>query len=167
MKFPKMDNLTKTPLMLLLTVIVVIILLVGIFRSIAPYLSLGFGAYARVGDVRGAVSFETFENSDQPTFTMFYAPWCGHCKTAHPEFVKLKETYKGNVKMMDVNGDEDKEAMKKHGIQGFPTMRYYPNGMSDMKNFKEYSGNRTESDMKEFLDSQSQEGFRKKKNHNN
>ena len=57
MKFAKLDDLAKQPCMLLLTVIIVIILLAGIFRSVAPYLSLGFGAYAHVGDVRGVISF--------------------------------------------------------------------------------------------------------------
>ena len=163
MKFAKLDDLAKQPLMLLLTVIVVIILLAGIFRSVAPYLSLGFGAYAHVGDVRGVISFETFENSDQPTFTMFYAPWCGHCKTSHPEFQKVKETFKGDIKMVDINGDENKDAMKTHGIQGFPTMRYYPNGMSDTKNFDEYTGGRTSSEIQSFLE-QKQEAFKARSN---
>ncbi len=155
MKFPKIDDLSKTPLMLLLTIIIVIILLAGIFRSVAPYLSLGFGAYAHVGDVRGMISFETFENSDQPTFTMFYAPWCGHCKTAHPEFEKFKNSYKGKVKVVDIDGDKDKATMKKHNVQGFPTMCYYPNEMSNPKNFKEYSGERTAEGMKAFVEQQS------------
>lgn len=159
MKFAKLDDLAKQPLMLLLTIIIVIILLAGIFRSIAPYLSLGFGAYAHVGDVRGVISFETFENSDQPTFTMFYAPWCGHCKTAHPEFEKFKNSYKGNVKVVDINGDEDKAAMKQHNVQGFPTMRYYPNGMSNTENFEEYTGERSAEGMKAFV-SAKEEGFK-------
>ena len=166
MKFPKIDDLSKQPLMLLLTVIIVIILLAGIFRSVAPYLSLGFGAYAHVGDVRGVISLETFEKSDQPTFTMFYAPWCGHCKTAHPEFEKFKNSYKGDVKIVDVNGDEDKAAMKQHNVQGFPTMRYYPNGMSNAQKFEEYTGERNADAMEAFVE-QKTEGFRKKKNHNN
>ena len=166
MKFAKLDELAKQPLMLLLTVIIVIILLAGIFRSIAPYLSLGFGAYAHVGDVRGVISFETFENSDQPTFTMFYAPWCGHCKTAHPEFEKFKNNYKGDVKVVDINGDEDKEAMKKYNVQGFPTMRYYPNGMSNVENFEEYTGERNASGMQAFVE-QKTEGFGKKRNNKN
>ncbi len=166
MKFPKIDDLSKTPLMLLLTIIVVIILLAGIFRTVAPYLSLGFGAYAHIGDVRGVISFETFENSDQPTFTMFYAPWCGHCKTAHPEFEKFKNSYKGDVKLVDINGDEDKGAMKTHNVQGFPTMRYYPNGMSDAKNFEEYTGGRTAKEMEDFV-SAKKEGFGKKRNNHN
>lgn len=145
------ENLKKQPLMLLLTVIVVIILLVGIFRSIAPYLSLGFGAYAHVGDVRGAISFETFQNGDAPTFTMFYAPWCGHCKTTKPEFEKLKAQYKGPAKIHMINGDEEKEMMKKHNVRGFPTLRYYPSGMDG--DFDEYNGERTVEGMLQFLQS--------------
>ncbi len=148
----KLTDLSHQPLLLLLTIIVVIILLAGIFRTIAPHISLGFGAYAHVGDVRGAIAFETFENSDAPTFTMFYAPWCGHCKTTKPEFDKLKSTYKGNVKIVDVNGDEKTDMVQKHGVKGFPTLRYYPKGMDNSSDYKEYTGERTADGMKQFIE---------------
>jgi thiol-disulfide isomerase/thioredoxin len=151
MKIATIDDLKKHPFMLLITVIVVIILLVGIFRSIAPFLSLGFGGYAHIGDVRGAISFETFENSNEPTFTMFYAPWCGHCKTTKPNFDTLKSQYKGKAKIVAVNGDEAKDTIKEHGVQGFPTLRYYPKGMGNAKQFDEYNGERTVEGMLQFL----------------
>ena len=44
-------------------------------------------------------SNESFQNPTEPTFTMYYADWCGHCKTAKPEFEKLVAK-----SPMDVNG---------------------------------------------------------------
>lgn len=146
----KLENLHKTPFMLLIVVIVVVLLIVGIFRGMAP--TLGFGFYAHLGGVRGAVSFETFENS-QPTFAIFYAPWCGHCKQAKPEFEKLVSDYKGNTKIHMVNGDENKELVKQHGVQGFPSLRYYPRGLNTPSDYKEYTGERTFQSMKDYLDS--------------
>ncbi len=152
------ENIKKQPLFLLLAVIIVIILLVGIFRSISPYLTLGFGGYAHIGGVRGAFSFETFENESdsESVFAMVYAPWCGHCKTAKPEFEKLMQSYKGPTKMMMINGDENKEMTQKMGVKGFPTLRYYPNGLSE--NYEEYNGERTADAMEKFV-----EGFKGKK----
>ena len=146
----KLTDLSHQPLLLLLTIIVVIILLAGIFRTIAPHISLGFGAYAHVGDVRGAISFETFENANQPTFTIITAKWCVHCKTAKPDFDKLKSNYNGKTKIMMVDSDEQADLVKQLGVKGFPTLRYYPNGLDGT--FNEYTGDRTYDSMKSYLD---------------
>lgn len=156
------DNIKKQPLILLFAVIIVIILLVGIFRSIAPYLSLGFGGYAHIGGVRGSFSLETFKNTSESAFVMVYAPWCGHCKTVKPEFEKLKSSYTGRTKIVMIDGDKDKEAAKNMGVKGFPTLRYYPTGLNG--EFKEYNGERTEDAMKSYLTGI--EGFKKGKKSN-
>jgi thiol-disulfide isomerase/thioredoxin len=160
MKISSSEDIKKHPLLLLLVIIVVIILLVGIFRTIAPYLSLGFGGYAHIGDVRGAFSFETFENEQsQPVFAIIYAPWCGHCKTSKPDFDRLASEYKGATKVMMINGDENKDLVKKMNVRGFPTMRYYPSGLNGQ--FEEFTGDRSYGAMHKYI--QEQEAFAAKK----
>ncbi len=151
MKITSAEDIKKNPLLLLLAVIIVVILLVGIFRSIAPYLSLGFGGYAHIGDVRGAFSFETFENESkkEPSFIIVYAPWCGACKASIDQFEKLKNEYKGKAKVVMLNGDENKELVKKMNVRGFPTMRYYPSGLNNT--FEEFTGDRTFDEMVRFI----------------
>ena len=71
-------------------------------------------------------SSESFQNPTEPTFTMYYADWCGHCKTAKPEFEKLVAK-----SPMDVNGvkckirlvspEKQPELAKGKQIKGFPT----------------------------------------------
>ncbi len=143
------DDIKKSPLLLLLTVIIVIILLVGIFGGIAP--SIGFGGYAHLGGVKGAFSFETFENSNQPTLAIFKTSWCGYCKKAQPDFDRLSSEYDGKIKIEIIDGDENKDLVKSQNVQGYPTIRFYPKGISQGATFKEYNDERTFDAMMAFL----------------
>lgn len=92
-------------------------------------------------------------DSTDPTLVFFFAPWCGHCKNAKPEFEKLMNMLKSagsKIKATMINCDENPEIAQEHEIQGFPTIRYYPSGPKS-KNYKEYQGNRTAEDMMKFI----------------
>jgi protein disulfide-isomerase-like protein len=91
---------------------------------------------------------DSIMSSDKPAMIFFYAPWCGHCKNAKPEFEKLMQMAKGKTFMIDC--DAHKEIAQKYGIQGFPTIRYYPKGPKN-GNPREYQGNRTAEDMMQFM----------------
>jgi protein disulfide-isomerase-like protein len=87
-------------------------------------------------------------SSDKPCIIFFYAPWCGHCKTAKPEFEKLMQMAKGKAHMIDCDAHQD--IAQKYDVKGFPTIRYYPNGPKN-GNPREYHGNRTAKDMMDFM----------------
>ena len=42
----------------------------------------------------------------------------------------------------------------KHGIQGFPTIRYYPNGLNDVENFVEFQNERSVQNLVNFVSEQ-------------
>ena len=87
-------------------------------------------------------------SSDKPCIIFFYAPWCGHCKTAKPEFEKLMQMAKGKAHMIDCDAHQD--IAQKYDVKGFPTIRYYPKGPKN-GNPREYQGNRTAEDMMSFM----------------
>ena len=89
-------------------------------------------------------------SSDKPAMIFFYAPWCGHCKNAKPEFEKLMQMAKGKAHMIDC--DAHQNIAQKYDVKGFPTIRYYPNGPKN-GNPREYSGNRSAEDMMKFMQS--------------
>ena len=82
---------------------------------------------------------------------MFSAPWCGHCKNTKPIFQNLKDNFDGynGVKILEINGDENPDLCKKHGVQGFPTIKYCPNGLDNAS--LDYNGDRSLQSLAQFI----------------
>ncbi len=82
------------------------------------------------------------------------ASWCGHCKTAMPEFerlvnaspVKLKDGSDVTIRMLD--SDVDSSEIKALNIRGFPTIMLKSGSGSE-----EYPGPRTYDGVMGFLKS--------------
>jgi len=92
-------------------------------------------------------NFHDTLKSEPAALVMFYAPWCGHCKHAKPEFAAAsKEAKKGIFAAVDCT--KDNEICKEHGVQGYPTLKMYRNG----KKGRDYSGGRTKNDFISDLD---------------
>lgn len=85
--------------------------------------------------------FETnptsFEKDTQngKKLVLFYADWCGHCKTIKPEWnaAAAKVNKNGNNKMIKINvGDAKDENQQQisnaYNIQGYPTILYLDSG---------------------------------------
>jgi thiol-disulfide isomerase/thioredoxin len=78
------------------------------------------------------------------------AEWCGHCKSAAPEFKKLVDASpialsngkRANVTMLDADGDKD--AIGQYKVRGYPTI---------LVNKQEYPGPRTYDGVVEYLNS--------------
>jgi len=76
------------------------------------------------------------------------AEWCGHCKTAAPEFKKLVDASpiqlengkQAKVLMLDADADKDKIGTYK--VRGYPTI---------LVNKKEYPGERTYAGVMDYL----------------
>jgi len=90
-------------------------------------------------------------SSTKPTMVLFYAPWCGHCKSMKPDYEQLRKKYMKvpdkNVVM--INCDDHKEFASKAGVQGFPTIRLYKNPKDDK--YIDYEGPRTADAIETYL----------------
>ena len=89
-------------------------------------------------------------SNSKAEFILFWATWCGNCTVIKPEWEKLMEKVGGRGIDMIESADERANAS---GITAYPTMRFYPNGLEDPKNFEEYRGARTLAGISEFYDS--------------
>ncbi|KAG2382639.1 hypothetical protein C9374_005219 [Naegleria lovaniensis] len=101
-------------------------------------------------------SFISESASSSPvSFIYIYAPWCGHCKAFAPTFTllveKIKEKFKGRVKVGRVNGPDNYEsAIVKLGVRGYPTLAFFRNGEMNTKLF--YEGSRNVEDIIKFIE---------------
>ena len=60
--------------------------------------------------------------SSKAVFTLFYADWCGYCQKQKPIVDALEQEFSGDITFMRVNVDENRQAVQKFGVTGFPTM---------------------------------------------
>ena len=103
-------------------------------------------------------SVQGFQNPSPPsvpTFTMFYADWCGHCKRAKPGFVEFMGN--GDVQVGDkkvkidmIEADSGNAKLNTMKVQGYPTF------MLEMPSGKvvEYKGKRDVPGYLEFLNAE-------------
>ena len=151
----KFNNISKSmlsnPLIQVIIVIIILIIVLALIRIVYPEFTTGIGFNAHVGTLKGSIQLEAFENNNGPMFVMYYADWCGHCKTTKPHFKELMNESPENIKVMMVNVEdkENKELVESQDIKGFPTIRFYKNGLNN--DYDEYEGERTIDGFKTFL----------------
>lgn len=97
----------------------------------------------------GAKNDEIVVNNDNPTIVLFYADWCGHCKSFKPVWEAFEGfTDKSKLNVVKTN---DTDICKKYGVNGYPTIRVYKN----IKNKNEYAeyNERTIESLADFVNS--------------
>ncbi|NCN86638.1 thioredoxin [archaeon] len=78
------------------------------------------------------LTLENFEeeviNSDVPIIIDFFADWCGPCQMMKPVFQSVSEEYKGKLKFLKLDTQEEQGLAMKFGIQGIPAFVMVNNG---------------------------------------
>ena len=101
---------------------------------------------------------ETFETeiANKNGLVLFYADWCGHCKSFMPQWDELSTEIDGkggDIKIMKVNCGEPtknsvhKGLMEKFDIKGYPTIKK----IDSSGTVTEYEGERSKSKILEYL----------------
>lgn len=58
----------------------------------------------------------------------FWAEWCGPCKTMLPMVGEVAALYDGEVKVVKVNADDNRDAPARFNVRGLPTLVLFENG---------------------------------------
>lgn len=92
------------------------------------------------------------ENTKDDVFVTYKTNWCGYCQEFKPVWLELSKIDIPEVKIAEVDCQENKQLCSSQNITGYPTLIYYP------KNSKgkgtRYKGSRELDNLKMFINQQ-------------
>jgi thioredoxin 1 len=67
-------------------------------------------------------------DSQEPVLVDFWATWCVPCKAIAPTLEELATSYKGKVRVVKLDVDENQATAMQYGIRSIPTLLMFKGG---------------------------------------
>lgn len=74
------------------------------------------------------INLDNFLNNNEKVIVKFYADWCGVCKAFEPQFKRMAEDSKDDVKFLEINAPDNPKARLSAGVYSLPFFASYENG---------------------------------------
>uniref|UniRef100_H2Z5S1 Thioredoxin domain-containing protein n=1 Tax=Ciona savignyi TaxID=51511 RepID=H2Z5S1_CIOSA len=83
----------------------------------------------------GDDSFKSTVKKKKHAIIMFYAPWCGHCKKAKPEYQNAAAQFADDKKVVfgAVDCTKNPKTCETYDVKGYPTIYYMSYGKNEQK----------------------------------
>jgi len=103
-------------------------------------------------------SQETPVAGSRPAIVLFYMEKCIHSRNMMPSWQQMKQTLEqtNQFDVLSLEAEQYPQEMQRHGINGYPMIRFYPEGFPGSK-FIDYRGTRTTESLIKFVRSGGQE----------
>jgi thioredoxin 1 len=83
---------------------------------------------SNVAEVSDGSFDEEVLKSAVPVLIDFWAPWCGPCKAISPVVEELAGEYKGRIKVVKMNVDDNPQTPSRYGVRGIPNLILFKGG---------------------------------------
>lgn len=87
-------------------------------------------------------------DTSKPTLAEFYADWCPHCQKMMPIVAALKREIGDKAYIIQIEGDQNPDLMKKYHVDSYPTWIIFEDGQEGWRD----GGEKPLSELKDMID---------------
>ena len=88
---------------------------------------------------------------------LFYAPWCGYCKSVMPDWDRINKKFNNKtinnkkINIVKINCDENSQIAEQYDVQGYPTIKLLSSNSNGKLELFDYDDERNFNKLEQFI----------------